>query len=119
MPVNVSITGSPLDPEAIANPCGIIAATIFNDSFVMQLGSNNISIADTGIAWPSDLKRFIIPNATSKNSMWYDITQERFMNWVRISSMPDFRKLWGRIDQSLLPIGNYSIQITNRKHFLM
>lgn len=84
----------------------------------MQLGNQNIFISDTGIAWPSDLKRFVISNATNKNTMWYDITQERFMNWVRISSMPDFRKLWGRIDRSL-PAGNYSLSILNRKIFFI
>jgi hypothetical protein len=35
------------------------------------------------------------------------------MVWMRASATPTFRKLWGRIDQSL-PAGDYSIMITSR-----
>lgn len=69
--VNISITGAPLDQNAIANPCGIIAYTVFNDSFVLQNGSNAVDILSTGIAWPSDLEKF---NPVNKSQMWYDIT---------------------------------------------
>lgn len=33
--VNVSITGVPLNKSAPANPCGMIAYTLFNDSFTL------------------------------------------------------------------------------------
>lgn len=89
--VTTAIDGTPLNPKSIANPCGIVAYTIFNDSYSLN---NGVVINDTGIAWPSDLQKFKITNASQ---MWYDITQERFMNWMRIASMPNFRKLWGRI----------------------
>lgn len=55
--VNVSIAGTPLDPNGIANPCGIIAYTVFNDYFNLYT-QNNVStytILDNGIAWPSDI----------------------------------------------------------------
>ena len=50
--------------------------------------------------------------------MWYNITDERFMNWMRIAALSTFRKLWGRIDQDISP-GNYTLQINNRKFYLI
>lgn len=50
--VNVSITGAALDKDALANPCGMIAYTVFNDSF--SLGGS-VDISHQGIAWPTDL----------------------------------------------------------------
>lgn len=90
--VKTSINNVALNPNSIANPCGMIAYTVFNDSF--SLG-NNVDISSTGIAWPSDLEKYKISNASQ---MWYNTTDERFMNWMRIAAMPTFRKLWGRID---------------------
>jgi hypothetical protein len=28
-------------------------------------------------------------------------TDERFINWMRIAALPNFRKLWGRIETDL------------------
>ena len=107
----VAIDGTPLNPNGIANPCGIIAYTIFNDTFSLESNSNTVPIANTGIAWPSDFSRF---KSGNKSEMWYDVMDERFMNWMRIASTPNFRKLWGRIDGDLAS-GNYSLSIKNRK----
>jgi hypothetical protein len=96
--VTTSITGAPLDPEAIANPCGMVAYTIFNDTFELRNGSESLSILSTRIAWPSDVSNFVV---REREGMWYDISDERFINWVRIASMANFRKLWGRIEGSL------------------
>lgn len=74
-----------------------------------------MNISSKGIAWPSDLARFKI---TNPSEMWYDITDERFMNWVRIASTPNFRKLWGRIDGNLAK-GSYNLQIINRNATLI
>ena len=104
--VNYSITNQSLDPNATANPCGLIAYTLFNDSF--SLG-DSVQISDVGIAWPSDMQKYSMPNP---DVMWTNITSERFMNWMRIAAMPTFRKLWGRIENGL-PAGNYTITIEN------
>jgi hypothetical protein len=98
-----------LDPEGIAYPCGMVAYTIFNDSFTLWNKSENLPILGTGITWPSDLKNFAKGNSSV---MWYNVTEERFINWVRIASMPNFRKLWGRIEGSLNK-GMYTIEINN------
>lgn len=90
----------------------MIAFTIFNDTFNLYKNpTTTFNILGTGIAWPSDLQKYSI---TNKSLMWYDITNERFMNWMRIAAMPNFRKLWGRILADV-PVGNYTVQITNCK----
>ena len=66
--VSNAIDGTPLDPEAVANPCGMIAYTLFNDSF--SLG-NNVDISASGIAWPSDKSKYQISN---RSLMWTDTT---------------------------------------------
>lgn len=62
-----------------------------------------------GIAWPSDEEKYKITNASQQ---WLNVTDPRFMNWVRIASLSDFRKLWARINNDLSP-GKYSVQISN------
>jgi hypothetical protein len=37
---------------------------------------------------------------------------EHFMVWMRTAGLPEFRKLWGRIETQL-PAGNYLININN------
>jgi hypothetical protein len=99
-----------LDPNAPANPCGIIAYTIFNDSFVIKnADSNSVYVTTNGIAWPSDLQKYQI---SSPGLQWYNVTDPRFMNWMRIATLPNFRKLWGRINSDL-PAGNYTLLINN------
>jgi hypothetical protein len=111
----VAIDNTTLDPNEVANPCGIIAYSIFNDSFVITKPSGSTATISTdGIAWPSDLKKYKIGNASKQ---WYNVTDPRFMNWMRIASLPDFRKLWGRINEDL-PSGQYTLTISNCMHLL-
>ena len=107
---NTSITGDLLEADSPANPCGMIAFTYFNDSFVLKnQGGNEVNISNVGIAWPTDLQKYKMPNP---NISWINVTDERFMNWMRIAAMPNFRKLWGRVEDNL-PAGNYTLNITN------
>jgi len=50
--------------------------------------------------------------------MWYNTTDPRFMNWMRIAPLPNFRKLWGRINSNIVP-GNYTLLIDNSKSWIM
>ena len=111
--MTTAIDGTPLVSSAPANPCGIIAYSIFNDSYTITFpnGSALTSLTTDGIAWPSDLQKYKISDASLQ---WYNVTDPRFMNWMRIASLPNFRKLWARINQDL-PAGQYTIQITNCK----
>jgi len=103
-----------LNPTDPANPCGLIAKSLFNDTYTLTNVTNNIllSINETNIAWSSDksLKYATPPNAS--NIQWTNTTNEHFMVWMRPAGLPNFRKLWGRINGDLIP-GNYTLAINN------
>jgi hypothetical protein len=62
--------------------------------------SSNITIDDTDIAWESDVehkfKNMEIANWQSKQ--WLDVTNQHFIVWMRTAGLPNFRKLYGKID---------------------
>ena len=104
----MSYTGVTLDPDAAANPCGLIARSFFNDTYSM---SGN-TIDETDIAWDSDVdEKFGLPS-DSASVQWIKTTDEHFIVWMRTAGMPSFRKLWGRI-RSDIEVGNYTITIAN------
>ena len=43
---------------------------------------------------------------TYEDVQWQDMTTEHFIVWMRTAGLPNFRKLWGRIDNGLEP-GEY------------
>jgi len=70
--VTESYGNVPLNLSANANPCGLIAATLFNDTFSFTVNGDypeqaNMIIDETGIAWPSDIGTKFVdpPNAPS------------------------------------------------------
>jgi hypothetical protein len=85
-----------------------------------------ISINELNIAWSSDkelkYKRPTDPagkdNDYWKSIQWQDVMDEHFMVWMRPAGLPNFRKLWGRINNDLLP-GNYILSINNSKILLI
>ena len=115
--INTTIGGRvALPPNAPANPCGLIAKSIFNDTY--KLYSNNLGVGyniyinESNIAWPEDkVYRFIKPENYS-DLQWLDINDEHFMVWMRPAAIPNFRKLWGRI-KTKLTAGNYTLVFNN------
>ena len=106
-----SLNGTPLDPEAPANPCGLIAKSAFNDTYKLFFEGKPVTINDKGIAWSRDIERYKRhPNYESVQ--WLDVTDEHFMVWMRPTGVPDFRKLWGKIETDLSP-GTYQLVIDN------
>ena len=107
---NVSITGATLNKSEVANPCGIIAYSYFNDFYsILYDNLTNISTITTeGINWASDIDRLSITDASK---MWLNITDPRVINWMRISTIPTFRKLWARINHDIEP-GQYRLNVT-------
>jgi hypothetical protein len=108
-----SINKKTLDPDAVAHPCGLIAKSFFNDSYEIkrQEGNEEIKINGNNIAWKVDKKKY--KNADDYNELqWLNVEDERFMIWMRPAALPDFRKLWGRIEKDLRK-GNYILSITN------
>jgi hypothetical protein len=65
-------SSSTLNASSVANPCGLIAYTVFNDTFNLYDPSNNLlAISAKGIAWPTDIERY---QAVDTNNMWYNTT---------------------------------------------
>lgn len=105
---NLSYTGVTLDPDAAANPCGLIARSFFNDTYSIS----GLTIDESDIAWDSDVdNKFGLPS-NSETVQWIKTTDEHFIVWMRTAGMPNFRKLWGRVRQDI-PKGNYTVTITN------
>jgi len=109
------------------SPCGLIANSMFNDSFTLYKVSDGytetrINYTQKEIAWPSDhgikfqnaegvdLKKSFV--GTEKPSNWYkpayewdlkDPSNNGFLNepfivWMRVAAFPTFRKVYGRIE---------------------
>jgi hypothetical protein len=119
-----TISGKALTSDTVANPCGLIAKSFFNDDYKLSRVSPNpkadIFIDETNIAWDSDKKlKYKLPTINKfgkpidwKDYLWIDVTNEHFMVWMRPAGLPDFRKLWGRIKEDLEP-GSYTINVKN------
>jgi len=97
-------------------PCGLIARSLFNDTFEMFSHANGSSIPVTlrkdGIAWTSDkTKRFRNPGPEVHGiRIIPDFTDEDFIVWMQVSGLPNFKKLY-RIIDSNVPAGNYTFRI--------
>ncbi|XP_078094298.1 cell cycle control protein 50B [Mustelus asterias] len=121
-------------------PCGAIANSLFNDSFVVykvnSSGTSKVSLNGKGISWWTDYNvKFNNPKSdngtdlkqafegTVKPINWprpaYELDtnpanngfiNEDFIVWMRAAALPTFRKLYRRIDGGLQP-GNYSVEI--------
>lgn len=128
-----SITGKRLDPKAVANPCGILASLFPKgitrthiDDFILskrvinnatQVESyENVPIKIEGISWAGyKEKKFKMLNNGA--DQWVNVTNERFIEWMRAPLRSSFYKLWGRIDQNLEK-GLYRFDIANGKQNL-
>jgi len=95
-------------------PCGLIAASQFNDSFILQNNQSSIPLRKNGIAWSSDVtKKFKNPPADAPGvRVIPDFEDEDFIVWMRVAGLPNFKKLYRIIDQDLDP-GTYIVKIKN------
>lgn len=128
-------------------PCGAIANSLFNDTLRIRWndreGEPYVPLLNTGIAWPLDkarkfrnppgdlkeaLKNYVRPIAWTRNLWELDpdnpdnngLQNEDLIVWMHTASLPDFRKLYRRIDHSQeyyrhgLWHGNYTLEIDYR-----
>eukprot|EP00386_Alphamonas_edax_P013582 GDKI01041936.1.p1 GENE.GDKI01041936.1~~GDKI01041936.1.p1 ORF type:complete len:357 (+),score=89.42 GDKI01041936.1:44-1072(+) len=121
------------DDGKIYSPCGLIARSVFNDTYAMYQGEaanvkpeTRVTIDDDAktIAWESDREtKFHNPDTTDpKINQWLDPTifpnkveNGHFIVWMRTAGLPTFRKLWGKVkatdDKLTLPV---TVQVVNR-----
>ena len=84
-----SINGTPLDQNAPANPCGLVALSIFNDKYEMKDEDGTpITIDSSEIAWETDVKNKYDRPPNADSIQWHDTTDPHFMVWMRTAGMP-------------------------------
>lgn len=119
-------------------PCGLIANSLFNDTFeapdsltAKPIGKYNMT--EKGIAWSSDQQRFrktdykaseVLPppNWVERyaNGTYTEATlprldeDEHFQVWMRTAGLPTFSKLALRNDKDVMKVGVYQIKIYYR-----
>ena len=112
----VSITGKELNMKELAVPCGLIAKSYFNDVFRdWKLDNESITVNEKDIAWRAD-KELKYKNTDDLSKQWINITDEHFIVWMRPAGLPNFRKLWGRIEDIDLKKGQI-ITLTIENNF--
>jgi hypothetical protein len=108
--------GGSNNPAEFYLPCGLIAWSMFNDTFVLvSPNSTIIPLRKQGIAWESDVEQKFKnpPVGTPGIRVIADFQDEDFIVWMRTAGLPNFKKLYRIIDQDLPP-GNYSVIIESR-----
>lgn len=108
-----------LDPLAVAIPCGLIAKSVFTDRYQISTASNfaqgsDVTIDSSDIAWRSDTEfKFKNQEGNWQEKQWLDITDQHFIVWMRTAGLPNFRKLYGKIQDGLEGDTTYYVRITN------
>ncbi|XP_021294014.1 putative ALA-interacting subunit 2 isoform X1 [Herrania umbratica] len=95
-------------------PCGLIAWSLFNDTFKFIRERAELKVNRKNIAWKSDRDHkfgkkvypYNFQNGTligggKLNPRIPLSDQEDLIVWMRISALPSFRKLYGRIEEDL------------------
>lgn len=149
---NSSISKSDCDPLRIDPdtnkpyyPCGLIANSLFNDTFNSPLALNwpnatglyEYKMSNSGIAWSTDANLYgkspYTPDQVSPPPNWriqYPVynssipfkdltTDEAFQVWMRTAGLPTFSKLALRNDDTAMEAGTYQMDIYDCKWCLV
>lgn len=106
-------------PEDTANnrsivPCGLIAWSLFNDTYSFSVNNTNLTVNKKDISWKSDREHKFGKDVFPKNFQNGSIIggaqlnesiplneQEDLIVWMRTAALPTFRKLYGKIEVDL------------------
>lgn len=121
-------------PEAVFNssnndpivPCGLIAWSLFNDTYELSVKDKVLEVNKKGIAWKSDTEYKFGSDVYPKNFQRGDLIgggnlsmskplseQEDLIVWMRTAALPTFRKLYGKIHSDLVANENITVVIQN------
>lgn len=113
-------------------PCGLIAWSLFNDTYNFTVAGQGLTVNKTGISWksdrdhkfgevypqnfpnnlPSDQNGSLIGGASLDPSKTLK-EDEDLIVWMRTAALPTFRKLYGRIEQNLEANTEIAVNIRN------
>lgn len=148
-----ALSNGDCDPLAVAPngkpyyPCGLIANSMFNDTFGNltldnavqdangnEINSYNMTVAGTSWSHEGDLygktkyrPSDVVPppnwqeqyhNGEYRDSLPDLHTWEQFQVWMRTAGLPTFSKLYQRNDKDTLRAGTYRLKIYDRMFFL-
>ena len=106
-----SFLGNDLKGGDLAVPCGLIAKSFFNDKFTnWKINGKQFTPNENDIAWKAD-KELKYKNTNNLEKQWINMTDEHFIVWMRPAGLPNFRKLWGRIEQEIEENSNVEVTI--------
>ncbi|KAJ4828799.1 ALA-interacting subunit 5 [Turnera subulata] len=119
-------------PEAVtANgapivPCGLIAWSLFNDTYSFSVKNKGLDVSKKDIAWKSDQDHKFGSDVYPKNFQNGSLIggaklnssiplseQLDLMVWMRTAALPNFRKLYGKIEVDLHPDDVITVIIEN------
>ncbi|KAJ0968848.1 hypothetical protein J5N97_021725 [Dioscorea zingiberensis] len=119
-PESISSDGSPIVP------CGLIAWSLFNDTYSFSFNNEVLMVNKKNIAWGSDKShkfgRDVYPKNFQSGQLIGGATlnasiplseQEDLIVWMRTAALPTFRKLYGRIEEDLQPNQKITVVIEN------
>ncbi|CAO2836954.1 unnamed protein product [Amaranthus hypochondriacus] len=121
------------EPEATVGPdkspivpCGLIAWSLFNDTYHFSVESKLLEVNKKGISWESDRTHKFGSDVYPKNFQRGDFIgggklnssiplneQEDLIVWMRTAALPTFRKLYGKIEQDLEANQELSVVLQN------
>ncbi|KAI5670985.1 hypothetical protein M9H77_11349 [Catharanthus roseus] len=107
-------------------PCGLIAWSLFNDTYSFFRGTDKLRVNRKNIAWKSDREHkfgknvypFNFQNGSLIGGARLDprvplSDQEDLIVWMRTAALPSFRKLYGRIEEDLKKDDVISVYLSN------
>ncbi|XP_058727500.1 ALA-interacting subunit 3-like [Vicia villosa] len=116
-----------LNSTAAIVPCGLVAWSLFNDTYRFSINGKNLMVNKSGISWKSDREHKFGKDVFPKNFQNSSIIggahldtsiplsgQEDLMVWMRTAVLPTFRKLYGRIEVDLNEGDTINVTIQNQ-----
>ncbi|PWZ19428.1 ALA-interacting subunit 3 [Zea mays] len=107
-------------------PCGLIAWSLFNDTYNFTRGNENLTVDKKDISWKSDREhkfgKDVYPSNFQNGALKGGATldpkiplseQEDLIVWMRTAALPTFRKLYGRIYIDLKENDTITVTLNN------
>ncbi|KAM0915159.1 hypothetical protein ACQ4PT_011056 [Festuca glaucescens] len=107
-------------------PCGLIAWSLFNDTYSFSRGNENLPVDKKDISWKSDREHKFAKNVYPSNFQNGALIGGKMLNasiplseqedlivWMRTAALPTFRKLYGRISVDLKVNDTIIVKLSN------